>query len=140
MKKLYKVATSVVTSNSLEPEPHKWVIEKETFLNWTPSIYPATVSSASDSSGLPSLPYSPSSTEIEFSQLSKFIPSPVGSCSNTDLLLENLSSDSKKRKEPDSPESRHESIRKKARDNTMMSATKMANYYNKTKAAKSKDF
>ena len=44
------------------------------------------------------------------------------------------------RKEPDSPESRHESIRKKARDNTMMSATKMANYYNKTKAAKSKDF
>ena len=56
------------------------------------------------------------------------------------MLHEDLSSDSKKRKEPDSPESRHESIRKKARDNTMMSATKMANYYNKTKAAKSKDF
>ena len=33
-----------------------------------------------------------------------------------------------------------ESIRKKARDNTLISATKMANYYNKTKAAKSKDF
>ena len=84
------------------------------------------MSSASDSSGLPSLPSSPSSTEIEFSQPSKFIPSlPVGSCSNTDLLHENLSSDSKKRKEPDSPESRHESIRKKTRDNTMMSATKI---------------
>ena len=113
-----------VTSNPLEPEPRKWVIQKETVLNWTPSISPVTVSSASDSSGLPSLPSSPSSTEIEFSHPSKFIPSPpVGSCSNTELLHEDLSSDSKKRKEPDSPESRHESIRKKARDNTMMSAT-----------------
>ena len=129
-----------VTSTSLEPEPHNWVIQKETVLNWTPSISPVTVSSASDSSGLPSLPSSPSSREIALSQPSKLIPSPGGSCSNTDLFHEDLSSDSKKRKEPDSPESRHESIKKKARDNTMMSATKMANYYNKTKAAKSKDF
>ena len=84
-----------VTSNSLEPEPHKWVIQKETVLNWTPSISPATVSSASDSSDLPSLPSSPNSTEIEFSKPSKFIPSPpVGSYSNTDLLHEDLSSDS----------------------------------------------
>ena len=56
------------------------------------------------------------------------------------MLHEDLSPASKKRKEPDSPESRHESIRKKARDNTFILATKMVNYYNKTKAAKSKDF
>ena len=134
---------SPVTSKSPEPVPHKWVIQKETVLNWTPSISPTTVSSSStsDSSGLPSLPSSPSSTEVELLKPSNFIPSPpVGSCSNTDLLHEDLSPASKKRKEPDSPESRHESIRKKARDNTLISATKMANYYNKTKAAKSKDF
>ena len=141
--------SSSVTSSSSElelssVEPQKWVIQKETILNWTPSISPDPVSSASsssDSSFLPSLPSSPSPAEAEFSQPSKFIPPPpVGSCSNRDLLHEDLSSTSKKRKEPDSPENRHENIRKKTRDNTLISANKMANYYNKTKAAKSTDF
>ena len=141
--------SSSVTSSSSElelssVEPQKWVIQKETILNWIPSISPDPVSSAScssDSSGLPSLPSSPSPAEVEFRQPSKFIPPPsVGSCSNTDLLHEDLSSTSRKRKELDSPEDRHENIRKKARDNTLISANKMANYYNKTKAAKSTDF
>ena len=101
----------------------------------------SSASSSSDSSFLPSLPSSPSPAEVEFSQPSKFIPPPpVGSCSNRDLLHEDLSSTSKKRKEPDSPKDRHENIRKKARNNTLISANKMANYYNKTKAAKSTDF
>ena len=130
--------SSSVTSSSSEldlssVEPQKWVIQKETILNCTPSISPDPVSSASsssDSSFLPSLPSSPSPSEVEFSQPSKFIPSPpVGSCINKDLLHEDLSSTSKKRKEPDSPEDRHENIRKKARDNTLISANKMANYY-----------
>ena len=137
-------ARSSSSEEVLTLEPQNWVIQKETILNWTPSISPATVSSvssSSDSSGLPSLPSSPSSAEKDSSQPSKWIPpAPVGSCSNTDLLHEDLSSSSKKRKEPDSPESRHENIRKKARDNTLISANKMANYYNKTKAAKSIDF
>ena len=45
-----------------------------------------------------------------------------------------------KRKQPDSPEDKHESARKRARDHTFESAVRMATYYNKTKAAKPKDF
>ena len=96
---------SPVRSNSPQPVPHKWVIQKETVPKWTPSISPATVSSSSntsDSSRLPSLPSSPSSTEVKLIQPSKFIPpSRVGCCSNTDLLHEDLSPASKKRKKPD---------------------------------------
>ena len=107
-----------VTSKSPEPVTHKWVIQKETVLNWTPSISPTTVSSSntSDSSGLPSLPSSPSSTEVELLKPSNFIPSPpAGSCSNTDFLHKDLSPASKKRKEPDSPESKHESHQKEGK-------------------------
>ena len=92
---------SPVTSKSPKPVAHKWLIGKETVLNWTPSISPTTVSSlnTSGSSGLPSLPSSPSSAEVELLKPSNFIPSsPVGSCSNTDLLHEDLSPASKKRK------------------------------------------
>ena len=46
--------SSSVTSSSSElelssVEPQKWVIQKETILNWTPSISPDPVSSASSS-------------------------------------------------------------------------------------------
>ena len=71
---------------------------------------------------------------------SKFIPSPTESCSSSDFLQEELSSGANKRKEPESPESRHENIRKKARNKTFESAIKMSNYYNKTKCAKGKEF
>ena len=98
-------SSSSVTSSSLElscVEPQKWVIQNKTILNWTPSTSPDPVSSAS---GLPSLPSFQSPVDVEFSQPFKFIPPPpVGSCSNTDLLHEDLSSTSKNRKEPDSPE------------------------------------
>ena len=42
-----------------------------------------------------------------------------------------------KHKEPDSPETRHDSTRKKARDNTFKAAIGMANYYNKKKCTTS---
>ena len=66
---------SPVTLKSQEPVPHKWVIQKETVLNWTPSMSPTTVSSSSntsDSSGLSSLKSSPSSTQVELIQPSNF--------------------------------------------------------------------
>ena len=68
-----KKSPSAASSSSeefLTLEPQKWVIQKETILNWIPSISPATVSSvssSSDSSGLPSLLSSPSSAEKDFS-------------------------------------------------------------------------
>ena len=70
----------------------------------------------------------------------RFIPSPTGSFSSSDLLQEELSSVGKKRKEPEIPDGRHENIRKKARNKTFESTIKMFNYYNNSKCAKSKDF
>ena len=117
------------------PKARNWIIQQETVLKWTPS---SPSSCSSSSSRLPSLPST--SPEVKLTAPSKFIPSPTESCSSSDFLQEELSSGANKRKESESPESRHENIRKKARNKTFQSAIKMSNYYNKTKCAKGKEF
>ena len=68
----------------------------------------------------------------------------ISSAAPDHLAFESLSSREGpatfKHKEPDSPETTHESIRKKARENTVHSAIKMSSYYNKTKCTKADDF
>ena len=135
-----------------DPQPQNWIIEQQKELRWTPSppfslpslssssVPSPTSSTSSSSSGLPSIPSSTPSPEVKLNDPCRLIPSPTGSFSNSDLLQEELSSAGNKRKEPESPDGRHENIRKKARNKTFESAIKMSNYYNKTKCAKGKDF
>ena len=102
-------------------------------------------STSSSSSELPSLPSSPVVAETIITPPSVVIP-PVTITSATPdhLAFESLFSREApttfKHKEPDSPKTRHESMRKKARENTVHSAIKMDSYYNKTKCTKADDF
>ena len=104
-----------------------------------------TSSTSSSSSGLPSLPSSPVIVETIITPPSTVIPAAtIISAVPDHLAFESLSSREGpatfKCKEPDSPETTHESIRKKARENTVHSAIKMSSYYNKTKCTKADDF
>ena len=104
-----------------------------------------TSSTSSSSSGLPSLPSSPVIVETIITPPSAVIPAAtISSAAPDHLAFESLSSREGpatfKCKEPDSPETTHESIRKKARENTVHSAIKMSSYYNKTKCTKADDF
>ena len=108
----------------------------------SPSKAPQELESLS-SFELPSLPPSPAS--VKSVPLTATIPHAKQISAAPDILVAESSNyreapTTLKHKEPDSPERRHENIRKKARDNTFQSAIRMSNYYNKTKCTKADDF
>ena len=151
----FKLPASPISTIPESASPAKtWVIKTEKVITWT--------SSPSSSSELPSLPSTPSnktSSPIAISPPSSKLPSlpstpakkltqpttsvpPFKSTSScADILTEECTTRegpiSNKCKEADSPESRHENIRKKTRNETCKAAVTMAEYYNKSKCTTS---
>ena len=81
---------------------------------------------------------------MKFVLLTAAIPHAKLISADPDILVESSSyreaPTTLKCEEPDSPETRHENMRKKARDNTFQSAIRMCSYYSKTKCTKADDF
>ena len=144
----HTVANTSTTAATAQQSPKTWVVQKQRVLTWNTS----PVSSPTEPAEQPVVSLQPTTTEqpepAEVDPIiicpAAAIPQPVITSSDPGILLVESpfreGPSSCKCKEPESPDTIHENIRKKARNETAKSAVKMANYYNKTKCTLAYDF
>ena len=157
--------TSLSQSSTTSTSPGKvWIVQKEKTISWTTSpttpiqqlpTTPIQQLSTSPIQQLPTatveqLPATPIqqiptvSEQPKLPSPSGYIQTPKTSSPVNDILREEWSSRegpvAEKCKAAESPEDKHENIRKKARDETFKSAVSMSNYYNKTKGTKAVNY